>query len=186
MSFNGNPLCVAMLAHPITLSWFYLCVLNRCCRTLMLWVDCQGVTSVLLVCCTSAHAGVFHWVWAAAVGWKAVACMGDAGAKDVCAVGAVSAFTAAWFATTDVMLTGCSVTSTSGCVSTSGFRIWSRGPRNFVWDFADKAKWSQASKVSQYWPGSRACLTALEALAFWTVKYAFSHFSWYFFFKFLL
>ena len=27
---------------------------------------------------------------------------------------------------------------------------------------------------------------ALEALAFWTIKYAFSYFSWYFFSKFLL
>lgn len=31
--------------------------------------------------------------------------------------------------------------------------------------------------------GSRACLRALEALVFITVTYAFSHFSWYFFFK---
>ena len=60
------------------------------------------------------------------------------------------------------------------------------GPRNFVRDFADEAKRSQASKASQYWPGSRARLRALEALAFLTVKYAFSHFPWYFFFKFLL
>ena len=60
------------------------------------------------------------------------------------------------------------------------------GPRNFVRDFADVAKQSQASKASQYWPGSRARLRALEALAFLTVKYAFSHFPWYFFFKFLL
>ena len=50
------------------------------------------------------------------------------------------------------------------------------GPRNFVRDFADVAKQSRASKASQYWPGSRVCLSALEALAFLTVKYAFSHF----------
>ena len=48
--------------------------------------------------------------------------------------------------------------------------------------FTDIAKQSQASEACQYWWGSRA----LEALAFLTVKYAFSHFPWYFFFKFLL
>ena len=58
------------------------------------------------------------------------------------------------------------------------------GPRNFCRDFADVAKRSRASEASQYWPGSRARLRALEALAFLTLKYAFSHFSWYFFFKF--
>ena len=58
-----------------------------------------------------------------------------------------------------------------------------RGGRIFFRDFADVAKRSQVSKVSQYWPGSRTCLRALEALAFLTLKYAFSHFSWYFFFK---
>ena len=57
------------------------------------------------------------------------------------------------------------------------------GPRNFCWDFADVAKRSWASEASQYWPGSMARLRALEALAFLTLKYAFSHFSWYFFFK---
>ena len=39
------------------------------------------------------------------------------------------------------------------------------------------------SKASQSWQGSRAYLRALEALAFLALKYAFSHFSWYFFFK---
>ena len=72
-------------------------------------------------------------------------------------------------------------------ISTSGSSIWSRGgPRHFFRDFADVAKWSQASEASQYWPGSRARLRALEAIAFLTIKYAFSHFSWYFFFKFLM
>ena len=42
-------------------------------------------------------------------------------------------------------------------------------PRNFVRDFADEAKRSRASKASHYWPGSRARLRALEALAFLTV-----------------
>ena len=62
--------------------------------------------------------------------------------------------------------------------ATSGSRIWSRGgPRNFFRDFADVAKQSRVSEARQYWPGSRARLRALEALAFLTVKYAFSHFS---------
>ena len=70
---------------------------------------------------------------------------------------------------------------------TSGSRIWSRGgARIFCRNFADVAKRSRASEASQYWPGSRARLRALEALAFLTLKYAFSHFSWYFFFKFLM
>ena len=66
----------------------------------------------------------------------------------------------------------------------SGPRIWSGGrPKIFIRVFADVAKRSRASEASQYWPGSRAHLRALEALAFLTLKYAFSHFSWYFFFK---
>ena len=36
--------------------------------------------------------------------------------------------------------------------------------------FADIAKWSRVSGASQYWPR-----WALEALAFLTLKYAFSH-----------
>ena len=36
----------------------------------------------------------------------------------------------------------------------------------FFWDFTDVVKQSWASKVSQYWPGSRAHLRALEAPAF--------------------
>ena len=50
------------------------------------------------------------------------------------------------------------------------------GPRNFFRDFADIANWSWVSKASQYWLGSRACLRALEALAFLTLKYAVSTF----------
>ena len=56
-------------------------------------------------------------------------------------------------------------------------------PEIFFRDFADVVKQSQASEASQYWLGSRAHLRALDALAFLTVKYAFFHFSWYFFFK---
>ena len=55
-----------------------------------------------------------------------------------------------------------------------GFGQVGGGPEIYVFrDFADIAKQSRMSKASQYWP----------ALAFLTVKYAFSHFSWYFFFK---
>ena len=53
------------------------------------------MTSVLPVCCTSTDAGVFSWVWAAAVGLQATACRGVLGATDGCAVGAVGTFTAA-------------------------------------------------------------------------------------------
>ena len=49
------------------------------------------MTSVLPVCCTSAHAGVFHRVWATSVGLQTAACMGVAGTTDSGAVGAVGA-----------------------------------------------------------------------------------------------
>ena len=47
----------------------------------------------------------------------------------------------------------------------------------FLLELAEIAKWSQVSQVSQYWLGSGACLTAVEALAFLDVKYAFWHLS---------
>ena len=54
--------------------------------------DWHSVTSVLPVSAgTSAVAGVIHWVWVAAVGLWAAACVGVAGATDGCAVGAVGA-----------------------------------------------------------------------------------------------
>ena len=37
------------------------------------------------------------------------------------------------------------------------------------------AKRSRASEASNLWPGSRACLRALEAFGFLMLKYAFSH-----------
>ena len=40
---------------------------------------------------------------------------------------------------------------------------------------ADIAKQSHVSEVSNLWPGSRACLRALEAFGFLMLKYAFSH-----------
>ena len=73
-----------------------------------------------------------------------------------------------------------------GASSTSGSSIWSGGGRIFFWDFANIAKQNWVSEVSQYQPGSRAHLRVLEALEFLTIKYAFSYFSWYFFFKFLM
>ena len=52
-----------------------------------------------------------------------------------------------------------------------------RGTRNIFQDFANVAMHSWPNKASQYSPGSRACLKVLEAFAFLTLKYAFSHFS---------
>ena len=40
---------------------------------------------------------------------------------------------------------------------------------------ADVAKRSHMSEASNLWPGSRACLRALEAFGFLVLKYAFSH-----------
>ena len=58
-----------------------------------------------------------------------------------------------------------------------------RGPSNFFQRFANDAQRRRVSEASIHWPGSRARLRALEALVFISVKYAFSHFSWYLFFK---
>ena len=56
-------------------------------------------------------------------------------------------------------------------------RIWLRGGPKFFWlIFANSTQWSRVNKVSPYWPGSRACLRALEALGFFITKYAFSTF----------
>ena len=56
------------------------------------------------------------------------------------------------------------------------------GAKKFSRRFCRRSE-AERSEASQHWPGSRAHLRALEALAFLTLKYAFSHFSWYFFFK---
>ena len=59
-----------------------------------------------------------------------------------------------------------------------------QGAQQILPRFADGAEWQSASEANiHYWWGSRACLRALEALAFLSVKYAFSHFSCYLFFK---
>ena len=57
------------------------------------------------------------------------------------------------------------------------------GPSNLFLRFADGVQHRRASEASIHWLGSRARLRALEALVFLSVKYAFSHFSWYLFFK---
>ena len=55
-----------------------------------------------------------------------------------------------------------------------------------VWIFSKQVVRDQvnAPEALTFWPGSRVRLRALEALAFLSIKYAFSHFSWYLFFKF--
>ena len=49
------------------------------------------------------------------------------------------------------------------------------GPQLLRPKIADIVKWSRASEASNLWPGSRACLRALEAFGFLMLKYAFSH-----------
>ena len=120
--------CLSMVIHCARLrllilshhrGCMYICSIRHC-GALIVQADRRGATS-LPVCFTSAHAGVFRWVWAAAVGLRAAACMVVAGATDGCAVGAVGAFTAAVgtadLAAADGVLAGCSATSTLGCVS---------------------------------------------------------------------
>ena len=48
------------------------------------------------------------------------------------------------------------------------------GPKLLRPKVANIAKWSHASEASILWPGSRACLRALEAFGFLMLKYAFS------------
>ena len=49
------------------------------------------------------------------------------------------------------------------------------GPQFLRPKVADVAKRSCTSEASNLWPGSRACLSALEAFGFLMLKYAFSH-----------
>ena len=58
------------------------------------------------------------------------------------------------------------------------------GPENCGRNFADVAERSRVSAASPNWPGSRARLRALEALAFLFFKYAFSWFSGHLLLKF--
>ena len=66
---------------------------------------------------TSAVAGVFHWVWIAAVGLRATACLGVVGATDAHTVGAVGTCCSCTASEVDGVVTGCPPTSTLGCVS---------------------------------------------------------------------
>ena len=69
----------------IHLLLLFLCYIHKSSKS-----DQWGVTIVLLVSdWTSAVASVFHWVWDAALGLWAAACLGVVGATDGCAVGAV-------------------------------------------------------------------------------------------------
>ena len=121
MSFDGNPLCTAALAHPVTSSLLYIHLLNQ-----VLWhLNCVS----RLVRCDISSASLSHLQMQVSsagcrlllLGFGAAAHMGVAGATDDCAVGAVGAFTAvvgtAGLAAVDGVLAGWSVTSTLGCVS---------------------------------------------------------------------
>ena len=64
-------------------------------------------------------------------------------------------------------------------------KIWLRGSLIFLAHFANSVQWSHANEVSPYWPGSRVCLSALEALEFFITKYAFPPFWGTFLYYFL-
>ena len=66
----------------------------------------------------------------------------------------------------------------------SKFRIWSRGAQKNFLRFYRYSKVELGEQSEPILAGG--CLRALEALAFLIVKYAFSHFFWYFFLKFLM
>ena len=61
--------------------------------------------------------GVFCWVRVAAVGLRAAACLGVAGATDGCTAGAVGACCSCTVSEVDGVVIGCPATSTLGCVS---------------------------------------------------------------------
>ena len=61
--------------------------------------------------------GVFRWVWVAAVGLRAVACLGVVGAKGGSTVGAVDACCSCTASEVDGVVIGCPATSTLGCMS---------------------------------------------------------------------
>ena len=73
--------CTCSSCHIIAVD-IYICSI-RCCGALLTQPDRQGVISVLPVGgWTSVVTGVFHWMWVAAVGLQAAACLGVAGATD--------------------------------------------------------------------------------------------------------
>ena len=61
------------------------------------------------------------------------------------------------------------------CLVRCGSRISSRGAQLLSPKVADVAKRSHASKVSNVWPESSACLRVPEAFGFLMFKYAFLH-----------
>ena len=107
--------CLLILIHCVWMHllilWYhcgciYICLI-RCCGALLTWPDQWGATSVLLVSgCTSAVAGVFHWVWVTALGLWAAACLGVVGATDGC--------TCCTASEVDGVVMGCPATSTLG------------------------------------------------------------------------
>ena len=58
------------------------------------------------------------------------------------------------------------------------------GAKNIFFRTYQRRVAPESKQNKQILVGSRALTWALEALAFLTVKYEFSHFSWYLFFKF--
>ena len=61
--------------------------------------------------------GVFRWVWVAAVGLQAAACLGVAGATGGCTAEAVGACCSCTASEVDGVVIGCPATSILGCVS---------------------------------------------------------------------
>ena len=89
----------------------------RHCGALLTRPDWRSVTSVLPVSgLTSVVTGIFRWVRVAAVGLRAAACLGVAGATDGCTVGAVGACCSCTASEVDGVVMGCPATSTLKCV----------------------------------------------------------------------
>ena len=61
--------------------------------------------------------GVFHWVWVAAVGLRAAACLGVAGATGGCTAEALGVCYSCTASEIDGVVIGCPATSTLGWVS---------------------------------------------------------------------
>ena len=75
--------CTCSSCHIVTVD-IYICSIRHC-GALLIRPDQRGATSVLPVSGgTSAIAGVFRWVWVAAVGHQAVACLGVVGTTGIC------------------------------------------------------------------------------------------------------
>ena len=118
--------CTCSSCHIVAVD-IYICSIRHC-GTLLTQPDRWGTTTVLLVGgWTSAVAGAFHWVWVAAAGLWAAACLGVAGATDGCTAGAVGACCSCTASEVDGVVTGCPATSTLGYMSgltASGWHSW--------------------------------------------------------------